>query len=378
MFRVLFLRMTAVLFAAILFGVLAGCAKGERRTDATLPAASLADSANVMDSTTAMDSTMAATQVTIRGALSYRERMAMPPDARAIVELREDSVEGPLTVEKWVDIDGKQVPFPFELTVSRQLLSPNKTYHARGAIFAGGLPAWVSEVVDVSLSQGDAIDLGTIMMSRPAPGAFKSSLRCGDDTVVVGFSKTAMLLTVGGQTFELKPVPSASGAKYEAVGDPTTTFWNKGDHTMITVKGRALPECGRITAAPAAEDTASTVPSYLPTAGTRVLAGAEWVVQDIAGKKLIAKSRVTLNFSEDGRLGGKASCNSYSAEYTLSGDTISISPPVATMMMCTGAGIMEQEKSFLDLLQKATRFEIASNGALVLHASDGRKLTARR
>jgi heat shock protein HslJ/uncharacterized lipoprotein YbaY len=377
MFRILFLRMTAVLITAIVFGVLAGCAKGERRADETsVPAANMTDSVNMTDSATVSDSTAATTQVTIRGAITYRERMALPPDARALVELREGSVEGPLKAEKWIGIDGKEVPLPFEFTVSRERLSPNKTYHARGAIFAAGLPAWVSEVVDVNVSQGDAVDLGTITMSRPAPGAFKSSMQCGDEKVVVGFSKTAMLLTVGGQTYELKPSPSASGTKYEAVGDPSTTFWNKGENTTITVKGRTLPECGRITAAPAAEDTASTVPANLPAAGTRALAGKEWVVQNIAGKKLVAKSRVTLNFSDDGKLGGKASCNSYSAEYTLSGDTISISQPVATMMMCDG--LMDQEKSFLDLLQKANRFEIASDGSLVLHTSDGRQLTAKR
>ena len=94
MFRILFLRMTAVLFTAIVFGVLAGCAKGERRSDATVPAASMADSANVTDSTST-----AASQVTIRGALSYRERMALPPDARAIVELHRGAIDVDVPLE---------------------------------------------------------------------------------------------------------------------------------------------------------------------------------------------------------------------------------------------------------------------------------------
>lgn len=370
MFRILFLRMTLVIFAAVLSGVFAGCAKGERRGD---------EAANIPPSTTMSDSATGLTvesTVTIRGALSYRERMALPPGARAIVEVREGSIEGPVKVEKWMDLDGKQVPLPFELAVSRASLPPGQTYLVRGAVFAGGLPAWVSDAVTIDLGQGDTIDLGTILMTRPAPGAYKTSLRCGDETVVVGFSKAAMLMTVGGETFEMNPTASASGSKYEAAGDPTTTFWDKGDQTTITVKGRTLPECGRSNPAPAHEDTAATASATPPTAGSKSLVGAEWVVQDIAGKKLISGSRVTLNFTADGKVAGKASCNSYTAQSTLSGDTIRVSQPVATMMMCDK--LMDQEKSFLDLLQHANRFEIAPDGALILHASDGRKLTARR
>jgi heat shock protein HslJ/membrane-bound inhibitor of C-type lysozyme len=77
----------------------------------------------------------------------------------------------------------------------------------------------------------------------PEPGAFRSVLLCGNERVTVGYSKTAMLLTIGGETFEMRQAVSASGAKYESVNDPTTTLWNKGDRTTITVRGRTLPEC---------------------------------------------------------------------------------------------------------------------------------------
>ena len=366
MFRTLFLRMTLVVFGAVLFGIFAGCAKGERRDETAIP-----PSTTMSDSLAApnVDST-----ITIRGALSYRERMAFPPGARTIVELREGTIEGP--VKEWKNLDGQQIPLSFELTVPRASLSAGQNYVVRGSVFTGGLPAWVSDAVTIDLAQGDKIDLGTILMTRPAPGAYKMSMRCGDDTVVVGFSKTAMLLTVSGETFEMTPIASASGSKYEAVGDPTTTFWSKGAQTTITVKGRTLPECGRSNPAPAHEDTVATAPASPRAAGSKTLGGAEWVVKDIAGVKLIASSRVTLNFSADNKVSGKASCNSYSAGYTLSGDTIRVSQPVATMMMCEM--LMDQEKSFLDLLQHTNRFEIAPDGSLILHASDGRKLTARR
>jgi heat shock protein HslJ len=261
------------------------------------------------------------------------------------------------------------VPLPFELGVE---LSSGKSYVARGAVFAGGLPAWVSDAVAIDPAQGETIDLGTILMTRPSAGAYKSTMHCGDETVVVGFSKTAMLLTVGGETFEMKPVSSASGAKYEAIGDPTTTFWNKGDQTMISVKGRALPECGRGNPAPAQGDPSAAGASSAPG---KELEGAEWVVQDLAGKKPIADSRVTLNFS-GGTVAGKASCNSYTAQFNVTRQVVTVSQPTSTMMMCEK--LMDQEKSFLDILQKTKHYEITPDGALVLRTEDGRTLTAKR
>jgi hypothetical protein len=39
---------------------------------------------------------------------------------------------------------------------------------------------------------------------------------------------------------------------------------------------------------------------------------------------------------------------------------------------------MNQEQGYLVLLEAVTRFEIARDGALILHAADGRSLRARR
>ena len=183
-------------------------------------------------------------KLSITGALSYRARIALPPKARAIVELREGSTDdGPVIAEYHMELKGKQVPLPFELVVSRTSLMPGKTYSVRGAVFVDGRPTWVSNPAAIDPAAG-SIDVGTLSM-LPAPrGAFSSVLSCGDERVTVGFSQTALLLTVGGKTFEMRRIEAASGARYEAVEDPTTTLWNEGDRQTITVRGRTLPECG--------------------------------------------------------------------------------------------------------------------------------------
>jgi heat shock protein HslJ/membrane-bound inhibitor of C-type lysozyme len=75
--------------------------------------------------------------------------------------------------------------------------------------------------------------------AEPSPTAFE----CGERTVRVSSLGDAMQLDAGGETFRMRRVISASGAKYEAEGNPGTIFWNKGREASIQVKGQALGVC---------------------------------------------------------------------------------------------------------------------------------------
>lgn len=108
-----------------------------------------------------------------------------------------------------------------------------------------------------------------------------------------------------------------------------------------------------------------------------LLQGGEWVVTGIAGKGLTDRTRPTLNFGGDGRVYGRASCNNYTAQYTLTGEGLTVSKAAGTMMACDPA-IMQQESLFLDVLRNVRGFDLGDDGALVLRAGDGRTITARR
>ncbi len=80
-------------------------------------------------------------------------------------------------------------------------------------------------------------------------------------------------------------VPAASGARYEAEGDPSTSFWSKGEGAMVTLRGEALPDC-----APAPEPAwraAGTEPCWSATLAGRALTlerlGAEPVSAILGG-----------------------------------------------------------------------------------------------
>lgn len=90
----------------------------------------------------------------------------------------------------------------------------------------------------------------------------------------------------------------------------------------------------------------------------------------------IAGTEVTASFATDGTLAGSAGCNTYTAQYTLDRDTISIDPPATTRKSCAEpAGVMEQEAAYLAALVQAERFSVGG-GSLELLRSDGTNVAA--
>jgi heat shock protein HslJ len=112
------------------------------------------------------------------------------------------------------------------------------------------------------------------------------------------------------------------------------------------------------------------------------IAGTAWQVtgynngrQAVVG--VIAGTKLTMVFGDDGRLSGSAGCNDYSAPFTADGAGMRIGPPAATRKACAQPeGVMAQEAAFLAALpaaatqrREADRLELRSaDGALVATA----------
>lgn len=107
------------------------------------------------------------------------------------------------------------------------------------------------------------------------------------------------------------------------------------------------------------------------------LYGEEWVVEDIAGQGVIDMSHASIQFLEDGRLAGSATCNRMLGRFEVSGRDLSIGQVGTTMMACPDA-LMYQERKLLDLLPTVTRYRIDASNALILLTKDGTRITARR
>ena len=226
--------------------------------------------------------------LTLRGSLTYRERIAVPPGSVAEATLSDVSLaDAPSQVlaRQTIAMEGRQVPVPFALTVDRAQLKPRMRYSVSGAIRdSRGTLLWSTDTVHSVDSAAPASDMGTLTMVR--------------------------------------------------VSTPQT-------------------------------------------AGAPALQGAEWVVEDVGGAGIIDNSRVTIRFGNDRRVGGRAGCNSYGAAYTLAGDRLKIGQGFSTQMACAPA-LMQQETTFLRLLEQVQRFDRTADGGLVLVAADGRRIVARR
>lgn len=84
-----------------------------------------------------------------------------------------------------------------------------------------------------------------------------------------------------------------------------------------------------------------------------------------------------LAFDADGRLGANTGCNSFSSRWTLSGEGLAVPAGALTRKACPPP-IGAAEQSLLAVLREAMRFDIADDGALLLHATSGRSLRAKR
>jgi len=84
---------------------------------------------------------------------------------------------------------------------------------------------------------------GPSMAGTGKPAPFGTPYQCGEASAIFGALGERARMVVGAETFDLKPVVSASGARYRAVDGTETGFWSKGARALVTVRGKELPEC---------------------------------------------------------------------------------------------------------------------------------------
>lgn len=94
-----------------------------------------------------------------------------------------------------------------------------------------------------------------------------------------------------------------------------------------------------------------------------------WLVKSIQDKAVITKSTAQLNFDQQNRLSGSASCNNISSSYTLEHNSLNMGPMAVTRKMCLPA-LMEQESRLLQALSKVERFQLI-NGELSMYDQQG-------
>jgi heat shock protein HslJ len=242
---------------------------------------------------------------------------------------------------------------------------------------------------------------------------------------------------------------SASGARFEAEGDPSSWFWSKGDVATVSLFGEEYPECVMATpeytargnepfwtfavsgtdfvlVTPDGVEATGTVPAAvwrdgavewdMPDQGLRLhmtealcrdtmtgvpypeavvltspageaigcggdpaalLAGAEWVVEDIGGGGITDNAMPTIAFDPAGTVAGTGGCNRFSGTFALTGEGLSFGPAASTMMACPEAQMLQEQRLF-EALRVTVRFDIDETGALLLLDADGTPVVKAR
>lgn len=112
-------------------------------------------------------------------------------------------------------------------------------------------------------------------------------------------------------------------------------------------------------------------------ADTPDLEETTWVLTAHNDNRPVEGTQPTIQF-EDGQVSGNASCNHYGGSYRIKGNAISFSNLFNTEMACMDPeGVMEQERSYLELLGAAQRFELV-DGVLTIFAGPAGTMTFER
>ncbi|GGI20818.1 YbaY family lipoprotein [Oxalicibacterium faecigallinarum] len=186
----------------------------------------------------------------LTGSVTYRERIALPPDAKVIVSLEDTTRKdrsAEFVAQQVLEPKG-QVPVAFNLRYIPSAIDLKHRYAINAAIIDGAdqLLWSTDESVPVNFAEQDkpiAVTVNRMLSPVAAPvPAPKTAMpfKCDEISLIARFSDGVVEIALPGRTISLPQVVSASGARYT---DGQTLFWNKGDTALFEMNGKKYTGC---------------------------------------------------------------------------------------------------------------------------------------
>ena len=105
-----------------------------------------------------------------------------------------------------------------------------------------------------------------------------------------------------------------------------------------------------------------------PTGPGDPLSGTRWSLVSIGGSPVLASESTSMQFDK-GRLSGSDGCNRYTTGYTASANSLTIGTNIAGTRMACPPEVMEEAKTFISILGRATGYRVDGDRMMLLDAT---------
>jgi heat shock protein HslJ len=166
--------------------------------------------------------------------------------------------------------------------------------------------------------------------------------------------------------------------------DGTTQFRQVTINVIQPIAPPSPPQVEQPIAPPSPPQVEQPIAPPAPPIIADPLAGTRWVVINFnngmgAVTGVAEGTSITLDFAINApnQLSGSSGCNTYFADYSAGGASITIGAPGSTNLVCTEpAGIMEQEQQYLAALRSAVTFSITGDQLQMRSGADALAIIA--
>ncbi len=306
----------------------------------------------------------------ISGTISYRERIALSPQAAVEIALQDVSLaDAPAkNIAQQRITNPGQVPIHFELAYQPEDIDDRMSYAIQARILEGESLMFINDTHTPVLTRGagNQVDMMLVRVQGNEPAA-ESPRQDSAGMALEGMFRYLADAAVFRDCRSGKTFPVAMEADYIRLERAyLETREEPGSELMVRLRGRYLErptmEGDRNEVQLIIDQVEEVLPGKACQPGHHAsLTDTYWKLLELDGEAVttpegMREAHVILASSES-RAHGFAGCNNFFGGYQFDGDTLTFSAMGSTMMACPQG--MDTEQAFLSALGQTTRFTIS-------------------
>jgi uncharacterized lipoprotein YbaY/heat shock protein HslJ len=316
----------------------------------------------------------------ITGTATYRERIALPPQAVFEASVEDVSrADAPSIRIAEVHVDAPRVPVRFEIPVDADRIEPRHRYVVRARILVDGKPMFTSDTAHPVLDAAGTRHVDILLRRVATPPAAASNSAPRRLSGLYRYQADAALFTdcKNGRSIAVADAGDHAALQRAYLAAQPAP----GANMLVTVDAHLRREASvdaggrpqrvlvvdRFIALGAG--TCETPPA------TSSLQDTYWKLQQLRGQPVTVSEQARephlVLSSASARVTGSTGCNRLAGNYALDGDALSFSRSAGTMRACLEG--MAQERDFLDALAATRKWRIDA-GRLELVDAQGELL----